>query len=158
MAKSRIKPKRYKPIPKAKGFAKPKPPDPSQHKKYLIELRRRYLSDDSEALLGTAALLVPKIINDPCDRCYKREVWDAFAMMAGYALLISKECEAKGVNQVFVFDTKYHLVHRCETNAWEESSGASHTEEFVDNDFNLIALAVEQCYLDIHWLEVPQVA
>jgi hypothetical protein len=87
-----------------KGFNKTQPPTIA-YQLYNVELKRRMLSDDSELLLGTATIRVPKDLHDPTGQAMtKREVWDAFAQACCYCLINSKAGEEKGVNQIFLFN------------------------------------------------------
>lgn len=146
----------------SKGFATPTrslPPSRLTHQKYVAELKRRYLTDESELLIGTVEFFVPKSLVDPTGRTPNRQVWDCFAQAITYHLLLSEEAQSRHVNQVFVFDNRFRIVHRIETNPWVETeSKANQGEEVKDADWELIKLATERCEFNIKWLEVPQVA
>lgn len=142
-----------------KGFAPPKPQSSQRNyfQRYIAELKRRYITDNSELLFGTTEILVPKRLHDPLSLNRKRSVWDCFATAAAYRLLFLEEAQARGVNQVFVFDNQFRLIERVETNPWQESQSESGgMKEIKDADWILIELAAAECQLKVEWLEVPQ--
>lgn len=146
----------------SKGFALSSPsPQPSRktHQYYFAELKRRYLTDESELLIGTVEILVPKSLTDPTRKASNREVWDCFAKAIAYHLLLTDESQSRQINQIFVFDNRFRLVHRVETNPWVEGDIRAETEEEVkDADWDLIELAAQRCQVEVKWLEVPQIA
>lgn len=140
-----------------KGFAPPKPQVNEQYQCYTAELKKRFLTDDSELLLGTALVKVPKRLSDPTAQAYKRQVWDAFAKAVAYHMMFLEESQQRGVNQIFTFTNKGWLLDRVELNPWAETNSESgEVEEMADSDFNLIQMAVSHCQFSIEWLELPK--
>jgi len=143
-----------------KGFAPPKKQliQRDCYQPYTAELKRRYLTDNSELLCGTAEILIPKRLYDPIGKCSKREVWDCFATAIAYHLLHCSESQKHGVNQVFIFDNRIRLIERVEANSWtEENSESGEAKEIENSNWELIQSAATQCQLNINWLRVPQI-
>lgn len=145
----------------SKGFSKPKiePIKRDDWQRYIVEMKRRYLADNSELLIGTAEILVPKKLHDPLSRERKRTVWDCFATASAHHLLFLDESRSRQVNQVFVFDNQFRIIERIELNSWQETNSQSDSmKEITESDWTLIELAVAQCQVSLQWLLVPQVA
>lgn len=129
------------------------------YQRYTAELKRRYLTDNSELLFGTAEILIPKRLHDPIAFTRKRQVWDSFAIAAAYHLLFLQESQVKGVNQVFVFDNRFRLIERVETNPWQETyTESGEMKEVKDKEWEIIELAAQQCQFSVEWLDLPQSA
>lgn len=153
---------------KTKGFGCKAAPQ-LEYQLYTAELKRRYLTDNSEMLLGTATIQVPKAMHDlpkaaalryrTGQASTKREVWDAFAQAVCYCILCSKEGEKRGLNQIFLFDNRWELLERVETNAWEEGdSSPTHQNPLDDKTAAIAWEAFKRCKVQVDWLDIPVVA
>jgi hypothetical protein len=144
---------------KTKGFATTTAPK-IEYQLYHAELKRRYLTDNSELLLGSATIQVPKDLKDRTgETLTKREVWDAFAQAVCYCLISSSAGEEKGVNQIFLFDNRWNLLERLETNVWEENGCTPTYQKPMDDATADVAWeAFKRCQIDVQWLKVPVVA
>lgn len=144
---------------KTKGFGIKQPPA-IQYQVYTAELKRRYLTDNSELLLGTATIRVPKSLYDRTGQTLtKREVWDAFARAVVYCLISCKAGEEKGLNQIFLFDNSWNLLERIETNVWDENGDKpTYQKPLSDNTASIAWEAFQRCDVQVDWLDVPVVA
>lgn len=144
---------------KTKGFGCKAIPQ-IEYQLYTAELKRRYLTDNSEMLLGTATIKVPKTMSDRTGQTLtKREVWDAFAQAVCYCILCSEEGEKRGVNQIFLFDNRWNILERLETNVWEEEgSKPTHQSAMGDETAKIAWEAFKRCEVKVEWLAVPVVA
>lgn len=127
---------------------------------YNVELKRRMLSDNSELLLGTATIAVPKDLSDPTGLTLtKRECWDAFAQACCYCLICSQVGVEKGLNQVFLFDNRWNLLERLETNTWDEGGESpAYQEPMSDSSAEIAWRAFQRCQVQVDWLDVPVVS
>lgn len=144
-----------------KGFApqKSQPTQRNYYQRYTAELKRRYITDNSELLHGTAEVLIPKRLYDPIAFTQKRKVWDCFAIAAAYHLLFLEESQERGINQVFVFDNQFRLIERVETNPWKERHTESgEAQEIKSADWEIVKLAAKKCQFEVNWLKLPQIA
>lgn len=127
--------------------------------RYTAELKRRYVTDNSELLFATAEILIPKRLHDPIALARKRTVWDNFAIACAYHLLFLEKSQSRGVNQIFVFDNRFRLIERVETNPWQETHTESgEMKEIKDTDWQAVELAAKECQFNIEWLQLPQSA
>jgi hypothetical protein len=131
-----------------------------KYQTYNIELKRRYLTDNSEMLIGTATLNIPKSLYDRTGQTpTKREVWDAFARACCYCLISSQVAKEKKLNQLFLFDSQWSLLDRIELNAWDEPGQRPTYEAPLDNkNISIAREALKRCDVRINWLTVPVVA
>lgn len=143
-----------------KGFApqqKSQPVQRNYYQRYTAELKRRYITDNSELLFATAEILISKRLHDPIAFTQKRKVWDCFAIACAYHLLFLEESQSRGVNQVFIFDNRFRLIERVETNPWKEiHTESGEVKEIKDTDWQVIDLAAKECQFNIEWLKQPQ--
>lgn len=144
---------------KVSGFGAKTQPRP-EYQNYNVELKRRYLTDNSEVLLGTATIRVPKDLADPTGlTATKRECWDAFAQACCYCLICSQVGAEKGLNQVFLFDNKWNLLERLETNTWNEGGESpAYQEPMSDSNASIAWRAFQRCQVEVKWFDVPVVA
>ena len=143
----------------SKGFGTKTAPA-IQYQTYTADLKRRYLTDNSELLLGIATIQVPKTLCDKTGQTMtKREVWDAFARAVCYCIITSQAGADKGVNQVFLADNRWNLLERIELNVWSENGNEPTYQQPMSDDTASIAWeAFQRCQVEVQWLDVPVVA
>lgn len=148
-----------KKLSKVPKFGKEKPVE-IEYQTYTAELKRRMVSDNSELLLGTATIKVPKTLHDLSGKTpVRREVWDAFACTTAYCLICSEAGAVKGLNQLFLFDNQWNLITRLETNAWDEGEEKPCQNVGVsDRQAEIAWKAFNRCEVKVDWLETPIVA
>lgn len=107
---------------KAKPKAKEKPKgflEPKQEIKYLryrIELKKRFLTDNSELDIGVILLDVPELP--------RREFTHELAILWCGTYLQCSECKSKGANQAFLFTEKSdRIIERIELNEFHDRQG-----------------------------------
>ena len=111
MLQFKTKPKARK---KPKGFLEQK-----QEIKYLlyrIELKKRFLTDNSELDLGVVFVNVPELP--------RREFTHELAILWCGAYLQCSECKNRGANQAFLFAEKSdRIIERIELNEFHDREG-----------------------------------
>jgi len=158
---SQLVPKAAKKRTGSSGFAcTTKTISERDYQPYTINLRKRLLTDNSEMLWAVAKILIPKHLEDRTGESRKRDVWDAFAISAGYCLLFCQEAKERGCNQLFVLSNKGWLVKRAEFQEWDEGDKAETYVEKVTNDsLELASVAAKYCIVkSIEWFDIPQIA
>lgn len=81
-------------------------------RKFRVELKQRFLTDNSELLHGEAEICVPDRKN--------RDAEKLIAMLETYKILLRQEIIARNINQAFIFTQNGDFVERVETNPFED--------------------------------------